>query len=173
MISTRPTDQLEAETAVRARTGVADPPLIGAGRRLGERYRLERRLGHGGMAVVWLATDERLEREVAIKVISDTLAGDATTSARFRREAHVAAGLQHPNLVAVYDFDAGARPYLVMEYIPGGDLAERLSAGEVPEVGTARRRAAVGASPHPRRRRPAPRHQAAQRAHRRAPGALA
>ena len=133
--SDQPTDEFEADGPPRS-TRVADPPVIGAGRRLGDRYRLERRLGHGGMAVVWLATDERLQRDVAIKVISDTLAGDREFLARFRREAHVAAGLQHPNLVPVYDFDAGARPYLVMEYVPGGDLSERISAGDLPDGAT-------------------------------------
>jgi tetratricopeptide (TPR) repeat protein len=117
-----------------ANTAVADGPLLASGRRLGERYRLERPLGHGGMASVWLATDERLDRQVAVKVLSDTLAHDDEYLDRFQREAHVAAGLQHPNLVSIYDFDAGDRPYLVMEYIPGGDLAERVEAGDVPDA---------------------------------------
>jgi eukaryotic-like serine/threonine-protein kinase len=119
---------------VRATTAVADGPLLTSGRRLGERYRLERPLGHGGMAAVWLATDERLDRPVAVKVLSDTLAHDAEYLDRFQREAHVAAGLQHANLVSIYDFDAGDRPFLVMEYIPGGDLAERVEAGDVPDA---------------------------------------
>jgi hypothetical protein len=100
---------------------------------LGGRYRLERRLGHGGMAMVWLGFDDRLERPVAVKILSDTLAGDSTYLERFRREARVAAGLQHPNLVPIYDFNAGDRPYLVMEYVEGGDLGERLRAGNAPE----------------------------------------
>jgi len=95
---------------------------------LKERYRLERLLGRGGMASVWLATDENLERPVAIKVLSDTIASDPEFSARFRREARVAASLSHPNLIGVYDYAEGAeRPYLVMEYVPGDDLAERMS----------------------------------------------
>ena len=84
------------------------------------------------MAVVWLATDERLGRPVAVKILSDTLTADAEYLGRFRREARVAAGVQHPNLVPVYDFDAGERPYLVMEYIEGGDLATRLDRGDAP-----------------------------------------
>ena len=108
----------------------AEPPVIAAGRRLGSRYVLERRLGHGGMAVVWLATDERLGRPVAVKVLSDTLTAERDYRGRFEREARVAAGLQHPHLVTVYDYDAGQRPYLVMEYIEGGDLAARLERGE-------------------------------------------
>ena len=116
--------------------GVLDPPLLRAGSRFGGRYRLEHRLGHGGMAAVWLATDERLGRRVAVKVLSDTIADDDEYLRRFRREATLAAGLQHPNLVRVYDFDAGRRPYLVMEYVDGGTLAERIEAGE--EVPVAR-----------------------------------
>jgi eukaryotic-like serine/threonine-protein kinase len=118
----------------KATTAVVDGPRLAPGRRLGERYLLERPLGHGGMAAVWLATDQRLGRPVAVKVLSDTLAHDGEYLDRFRREAHVAAGLQHPNLVSIYDFDAGDRPYLVMEYVPGGDLAERVEAGEVPDA---------------------------------------
>jgi serine/threonine protein kinase len=93
----------------------------------GARYRLERVLGTGGMASVWLATDARLEREVAVKVLSDALALDASYVLRFEREARVAAGLSHPHLVSVFDFSVdGPRPYLVMEYIAGGSLADRL-----------------------------------------------
>jgi serine/threonine protein kinase len=90
------------------------------------RYTLERRLGAGGMAAVWLARDERLGRHVAIKALSDTLAGEEGYVRRFRREARVAAGLSHPNLVRVFDFGDDPRPYLVMEYVEGGTLAEHL-----------------------------------------------
>ena len=100
---------------------------------LSGRYRLRRRLGHGGMAMVWLGFDERLERPVAIKVLSDTLASDKTYLERFRREARVAASLQHPNLVPIYDFGSGDRPYLVMEYVEGGDLGVRLRGGDEPD----------------------------------------
>jgi eukaryotic-like serine/threonine-protein kinase len=93
----------------------------------GGRYRLERVLGTGGMASVWLAIDTRLDREVAVKVLSDVLALDRDYVARFEREAHVAANLSHPHLVRVYDFSVdGPRPYLVMEYVAGGTLADRL-----------------------------------------------
>lgn len=106
--------------------------MIAAGRRLAGRYRLERRLGHGGMAAVWLAVDERLDREVAVKVLSDVIAADPEYLARFRREAHTAASLKHPNLVGVWDYGAGDRPFLVMEYVAGGDLAARLESGDAP-----------------------------------------
>jgi eukaryotic-like serine/threonine-protein kinase len=102
---------------------------LSPGATLGEsrRYRLERVLGTGGMASVWLATDARLDRDVAIKVLSDVLALDPDYVRRFEREARVAASLSHPHLVRVYDFSVdGPRPYLVMEYVAGGTLADRL-----------------------------------------------
>jgi serine/threonine protein kinase len=89
------------------------------------RYRLDGVVGRGGMAIVWRATDLQLERDVAIKVISDVLADDPRFVARFEREARLAAGLSHPNLVKVFDFSVvGERPFLVMEYVPGGTLAQ-------------------------------------------------
>jgi len=103
---------------------------IDAGTLLKDRYRLEQLLGRGGMASVWLAADEVLERPVAIKILSDTIASDPEFVARFRREARVAAGLSHPNLIGIYDYAADSeRPYLVMEYIEGETLAERISRG--------------------------------------------
>ena len=87
------------------------------------RYRLERLLGRGGMAAVWLGHDDVLDRPVAVKVLSDTIASDPDFLARFRREATVAAGLSHPNLVDVYDYsESSERPYLVMEFVSGRDL---------------------------------------------------
>jgi eukaryotic-like serine/threonine-protein kinase len=104
---------------------------IGNGELLKERYRLERTLGHGGMAAVWLGHDEVLDRPVAVKVLSDTIAGDPGFVARFRREARTAASLSHPNLVGVYDYsEEGERPYLVMQFVPGENLASRLERGE-------------------------------------------
>jgi len=98
---------------------------------LGDRYELRERIGSGGMASVWLGEDLRLGRPVAVKLVSDVLADDPDYIARFRREAFVAASLAHPNLVTIYDFDSEASsPYLVMEYVPGANLAERLAAGE-------------------------------------------
>jgi serine/threonine protein kinase len=79
------------------------------------------------MATVWRAHDELLQRPVAIKVMSDTLAANATAVARFAREARTHANIQHPNLVRVYDYSATApQPYLVMEYIDGATLSQRL-----------------------------------------------
>ncbi|MBW3609808.1 MAG: serine/threonine protein kinase [Actinobacteria bacterium] len=91
------------------------------------RYRLARRLGAGGMASVWLAHDDRLDRPVAIKVISDTLAGEERYRERFDREARAAASLSHPNIVPVYDYGVhDGHPFLVMEYVPGGSLSDLL-----------------------------------------------
>jgi serine/threonine protein kinase len=107
------------------------PGTIGIGELLKDRYRLERMLGRGGMAAVWLGHDEVLERPVAVKVLSDTIASDPGFVERFRREARTAAGLSHPNLVGVYDFsEEGERPYLVMQFVPGESLAERTERGE-------------------------------------------
>jgi serine/threonine protein kinase len=92
------------------------------------RYRLDERVGSGGMASVWRAHDDRLGRPVAVKVISDALAADPGFVKRFRREAKVAAGLSHPNLVGVFDYGGEPAPYLVLEYVEGGTLAERLAA---------------------------------------------
>jgi eukaryotic-like serine/threonine-protein kinase len=107
----------------------ASGTALGPGTLLGGRYRLERRVGGGGMASVWLATDGQLGRAVAVKVLSDALAGDSGYRARFRREAKVAARLSHPSLVRVFDTgDKDGRPYLVMEHVPGPTLAARIAA---------------------------------------------
>ncbi|HEX4718119.1 MAG TPA: serine/threonine-protein kinase, partial [Thermoleophilaceae bacterium] len=89
------------------------------------RYRLDEVIGRGGMAIVWRASDLQLERDVAIKIISDVLADDPRFVARFEREARLAAGLNHPNLVKIFDFSGeDERPCLVMEYVPGGTLVQ-------------------------------------------------
>jgi serine/threonine-protein kinase len=81
------------------------------------------------MASVWLAHDERLGRPVAVKVIADLLAVDQQWLHRFEREAHAAASVSHPHIVQVFDYSVhGDQPYLVMEHVPGGSLADRLSA---------------------------------------------
>src|SRR5436190_2469325 len=102
---------------------------------LGARYRLERRIASGGMATVWLAYDTQLERDVAVKVLSDVLTEKRGYVARFRREARVAARLSNSNLVGMLDYsDQSERPYIVMEYVAGGTLADRIAAGEAGEV---------------------------------------
>ena len=89
------------------------------------RYALVRPIGHGGMSSVYLANDERLGRQVAVKLLHPSLAGDPSFVERFRREAQSAAGLNHPSIAAVYDWGADAGDhYLVMEYVPGSTLKE-------------------------------------------------
>jgi serine/threonine-protein kinase len=93
------------------------------------RYRLEGRLGIGGMSTVHLAFDERLERSVAIKLLAEHLADDPTFVSRFRREALAAARLVHPNIVQVFDFgfdEAQHQHFIVMEHVPGYSCAELL-----------------------------------------------
>jgi serine/threonine protein kinase len=90
------------------------------------RYRIERTLGHGGMAVVYLARDEELHRLVAVKVLAEHLAGDENFRARFLQESRLASRLSHPNVVRVYDAgETESSPYIVMEYVPGDTVAER------------------------------------------------
>jgi serine/threonine protein kinase len=94
-----------------------------------DRYRLERRLGVGGMATVQLAMDTRLERRVAVKLLAEHLAQDSNFVSRFRREALAAARLVHPNIVQVFDFGAdedSGRPFIVMEWVDGPSCAEIL-----------------------------------------------
>ncbi|HEY2436534.1 MAG TPA: protein kinase, partial [Solirubrobacteraceae bacterium] len=93
------------------------------------RYRLESRLGVGGMSTVHLAFDERLERAVAIKLLAEHLADDPAFVSRFRREALAAARLVHPNIVQVFDFgfdDSHHQHFIVMEHVPGHSCAELL-----------------------------------------------
>src|SRR4051794_4287528 len=94
-----------------------------------DRYRMERRLGVGGMATVQLAFDTRLERNVAVKLLAEHLAEDSNFVSRFRREALAAARLVHPNIVQVFDFglDEGThRNFIVMEFVDGQSCAEML-----------------------------------------------
>jgi len=92
-----------------------------------DRYELESRLGHGGMATVYSARDLKLDRQVAIKLLADNFAGDEEVRMRFSREARLAAKLDHPNVVQVFDVgEEDDRPYIVMEHVEGGTLADRL-----------------------------------------------
>ncbi|HEX4615450.1 MAG TPA: protein kinase [Stellaceae bacterium] len=92
-------------------------------------YRIVSKLGEGGMGEVWRATDTKLGREVAIKVLPDVFARDADRMARFQREAQVLASLNHPNIAAIYGVEERA---LVMELVEGVTLAERVAQGPIP-----------------------------------------
>src|SRR3954463_2971559 len=99
------------------------------------RYRMERRLGAGGFGVVWLAWDEKLEREVAVKVIPR----ESGSGERVEREARAAARLNHPGIVAVYELAADEHDvYLVSELVRGRTLAELMRAGAVSDRDVAR-----------------------------------
>jgi len=114
-------------------------PLVD--RLLDGRYVIRRRIARGGMASVYLATDERLDRRVAVKVMHPGFADDPEFVARFNREARAAAGLNHPDVVSVYDQGSDdGHPFLVMEYVPGETLRSvlrdrgRLSAAQAVAV---------------------------------------
>jgi serine/threonine-protein kinase len=97
---------------------------------LGGRYQLGAMIGTGGMADVYIAQDQRLSREVAVKILRSDLAKDSTFVARFRKEAKAAAGLNHPGIVAVYDSGEEPAPYIVMELVSGHTLRELIHDGE-------------------------------------------
>jgi hypothetical protein len=99
-------------------------------------YTIERELGRGGMAVVYAGRHETLGRPVALKVLASHLAGDPTFTARFLREARIAARLSHPNLVRTYDItEHDGLPCIVMELVPGGTLeGGRLTRDEAARV---------------------------------------
>ncbi|MEQ8769892.1 MAG: protein kinase [Phycisphaerales bacterium] len=96
-------------------------------------FEVVREVGRGGMGVVYLARDTRLDREVAIKALPEHLASDLARLERFEREARTLAGLSHPNVAGIYGVEEqdGAR-YLVLEYVEGESLADRLDRGPLP-----------------------------------------
>ena len=104
---------------------LARPPV---GRVLDGRYRVESLIATGGMATVYLGTDTRLDRTVALKVMHAELANDEDFVRRFVGEARSVARLSHPNVVAVYDQGADGRTlYLAMEYVPGRTLRDLMN----------------------------------------------
>src|SRR6266567_7552184 len=105
---------------------------IAASSRLGP-YEVLSRLGAGGMGEVWKARDTRLERTVAIKVLPDHLASSPDVRQRFEREAKTISALSHPHICALYDVgNQDGVEYLVMEYLEGETLADRLANGPLP-----------------------------------------
>src|SRR5690349_12027079 len=99
---------------------------------LNGRYRLDKQIGEGGFARVYLATDLQLGRQVAVKVLSSNMAENEEFLGRFKQEARSIAGFEHPNILSVYDYgEFEGSPYLVMPYIDGGTLHDRLKRGPV------------------------------------------
>ncbi len=134
-----PQPKQEGRPKRKAKTGA--PPTIPG-------FRLTRPLGQGATGTVWLATQESLDREVALKVLSSKLAADDAFVRRFQDEARAAAALGHPNVVTVYDVgESSGLHYLAMEFMPGGSLEDHLSAvGHLPweEVASILRDSAAG-----------------------------
>lgn len=105
---------------------------LSAGTRLGA-YEVLSHLGSGGMGEVYRARDTRLMRDVAIKVLPDSVAGDRERLARFRREAHLLASLNHPRIAAIFGLEeVDGTPFLVLELVPGEDLAAHIARGALP-----------------------------------------
>ena len=105
---------------------------LAAGTRLGP-YSILAPLGAGGMGEVYRARDERLKREVAVKVLPAELAADADRRARFEREARAASGLSHPNILSVYDIGSSdSTVYMAMELVDGQTLKDLIASGPVP-----------------------------------------
>jgi tRNA A-37 threonylcarbamoyl transferase component Bud32 len=102
---------------------------MGFSRLLTDRYRLERRLGQGGMGTVYEATDTALDRRVAAKVIRENLVGSAEAAQRFQREARATAAFAHPNVVTIHDVGVatGTRAFLVMELLTGTNLRDMIT----------------------------------------------
>src|SRR5687767_1609825 len=92
-------------------------------------YRIIAKLGEGGMGAVYRATDTKLNRDVAIKILPDAFAQDPDRMARFTREAQVLASLNHPNIAVIHGVEERA---LIMELVEGPTLAERIAQGSIP-----------------------------------------
>ena len=109
--------------------GTADGPLAGLGP--GSRvagYRLERQVGVGGMAVVFSAHDERLNRQVAVKLLAPALAADEGFRQRFLHESQAVAAVDHPHIIPVHDAgETGGVLFIAMRYVPGGDVRSLVS----------------------------------------------
>jgi serine/threonine-protein kinase len=107
--------------------------MAGRGDVLGGKYRLVERIGEGGMGTVWLARNEDLGSEVAVKLLHKILVGDASSIARFRNEARAAARIDHPSICSVIDMgEHDGAPFLVMERLRGESLADALARGPLP-----------------------------------------
>src|SRR5712692_10547974 len=107
---------------------------LSAGNQIGP-YQIITAIGSGGMGEVWRARDQKLGRDVALKVLPDAFASDADRLSRFQREAQVLASLNHPNIAQIYGLeDSTSQRCIVMELVEGETLAERLRRGPIPVV---------------------------------------
>ena len=97
------------------------------------RYQVGRRLGAGGMGEVYLAQDTRLDRRVALKILPDQVAADPDRMRRFAQEARTASGLNHPNIITIYEIDqSGSTSFIATEFIEGATLREHVRAPPMP-----------------------------------------
>ena len=111
---------------------------LAGGTRVGS-YHITALLGAGGMGEVYRAHDDRLDRDVALKLLPSTWFADETARARLLREARAAAGLNHPNICTIHEVgEAGGQPYIAMEYVPGEPLNAVLARGRMPLDSTLR-----------------------------------
>src|SRR5437016_2759068 len=109
------------------------PMTLAAGTHLG-RYEIRSQLGAGGMGEVYRARDQKLNRDVAIKVLPAALSQDVDRLRRFEQEAQAAGALNHPNILAVYDVGMhDGSPYIVSELLEGEELREQLNDGSLPQ----------------------------------------
>jgi serine/threonine-protein kinase len=125
------------DTGTSTCSGDAAPlTVVALPRVLSQRYRLEQRLGRGGMGVVYGASDLSLDRSVAVKVLREELVGDRESASRFEREARIAASFSHPNVVTVFDFGVigDSRAFLVMERLEGTTLRDEISRGPLEQA---------------------------------------
>ena len=120
---------------------------VGVGSVVDGRYQVQAKIGGGGMADVWLAEDSHLQRKIALKVLHSRFAQDREFVMRFQREAEAAAGLQHPNIVSVFDRgEWGGTYYIAMQYIEGPTLKQLIDSGISIEQGVAVIRQVLGAA---------------------------
>jgi tRNA A-37 threonylcarbamoyl transferase component Bud32 len=122
----------DVRATARGRGGIVPSVPLEAGRLVAGKYRIVRLLGQGGMGSVYIAVNERLRKEVALKVLSDEVASDPQAAARFLREAMSASAVRHPGVVEIYDADAdGGLLWIAMEKLQGESLADRIARGRL------------------------------------------